>query len=259
MNQRKTLFTAIIACSFLLITDFVVDKADTAGLPLQVEGWNVAVGNGFDLFADTIPRKLKDMGDVLYPVSMEGIWICDRAIKSIDGDTYQAKELYRALGCNNVEEYFKINQVESFPTKFMKSGDGNYVINDRGYELLSRTKNINTDSVNVNWNIDEPNILEYINKNKKKIQLIVKDRSNEIPNDKGFGFNELLCIQDESSFITRAVQMKRRYRRSYDAQGNRIVEGIEIIKTFRVLDGIAGTEYPTSTIKSAITLYRPPA
>jgi len=100
---------------------------------------------------------------------MEGKWICDRAIKSIDGDTYEAIEVYQALRCNNNEEYFKTTKWNYFQQKFIKSSDGNYVINDRGYELLSQTENANTDSVNVNWNIDKPNILKYMNKNKKKI------------------------------------------------------------------------------------------
>ena len=36
----------------------------------------------------------------------------------------------------------------------------------------------------------------------------------------------------------------------------RVVEGLEIVTTYRVLDGIAGTEYPTSTTKATIRLTR---
>ena len=36
-----------------------------------------------------------------------------------------------------------------------------------------------------------------------------------------------------------------------------VVEGLEIVKTFRVLDGVAGVEMPTSTAKSKLRLTRP--
>jgi hypothetical protein len=90
-----------------------------------------------------------------------------------------------------------------------------------------------------------------------KTRLVVVDRTVELPNEQGFGFDELLRVDDEKNMITRAVQVKRRYRRAFDNEGNRIVEGIELIKTFRVLDGIAGTEFPTSTVKSQLRLTRP--
>mmetsp|Transcript_2993 Transcript_2993/g.8175 ORF Transcript_2993/g.8175 Transcript_2993/m.8175 type:complete len:224 (+) Transcript_2993:308-979(+) len=46
------------------------------------------------------------------------------------------------------------------------------------------------------------------------------------------------------------------HKSGYDDGGNRIVEGLEIMKTYRVLDGVAGTEMPTSTTKSMIRLTR---
>ena len=36
-----------------------------------------------------------------------------------------------------------------------------------------------------------------------------------------------------------------------------VVEGLEIVKTYRVLDGVAGIEFPTSTTKSTLRLTRP--
>ena len=57
--------------------------------------------------------------------------------------------------------------------------------------------------------------------------------------------------------MQRAVRVKRRYRRALDEKsGGRIVEGLEIMKTYRVLDGIAGVEMPTSTTESQIKLTR---
>ena len=58
--------------------------------------------------------------------------------------------------------------------------------------------------------------------------------------------------------IEYAVRIQRRFRRANDATGARVVEGLEIQKTYRVLDGIAGIEFPTSTLKSTLRLVRPP-
>ena len=60
-----------------------------------------------------------------------------------------------------------------------------------------------------------------------------------------------------SNRIQRAVKVQRRFRRAFGKDGSRIVEGLEIVKTFRVMDGIAGTEMPTSTTKSSLRLTRP--
>mgnify|MGYP006160425577 CR=1 FL=1 len=229
-----------------------------------------------------IANKLHETGDVLYPLSMEGVWQCDRVIKSIDGDTFQAKEAYRALG--GTDSSFVTNTIESYHTKYIPSPQQpgseedkttivEYVVNDRGYELASRLHTI-ADTVaatsTVNWTVEEPNTVEYTKTNnrnsKNTIQLRVTDRTVEQPSEQGFGFNELMSIQDSSGSgnalastgTLRAVQIKRRYRRSFEATtGARIVEGLEIMKTYRVLDGIAGIEYPTSTVKSQITLSRP--
>ena len=44
---------------------------------------------------------------------------------------------------------------------------------------------------------------------------------------------------------------------SSDTGGSRVIEGIELVKTYRVLDGVAGVEFPTSTTKSVLRLVRP--
>ena len=154
-----------------------------------------------------------------------------------------AETAWKSLGGGKTGSSFK--QAESFQVKFIKSdaiSDG--VVLDRGFEMASRTK-----SQSVQWNLEEPNVLAY-----DKTKLSVVQRSVELPSDKGFGFNELYRI-DEGPF-TRATQVKRRYRRAFDDNGNRVVEGLEIMKTYRVLDGIAGTEIPTSLTKSQIRFTR---
>jgi len=169
-------------------------------------------------------------------------------VASVAGDKFQAGEAYRCLG--GKPSLLQEGSIEKFETQYVDSPaiEISGVVVDRGFEISSRAK-----TKDVQWNVEKPNFLEFDN----KVKLVVVKRSVEVPSDKGFGFDELLRVEDGST--TRAVQIKRRYRRSFDDQGNRVVEGLEILKTFRVLDGIAGTEFPTSTVKSQIRLVRPAA
>jgi hypothetical protein len=201
---------------------------------------DVDVGGGFDLLGK--PRLAER--DVIYPISMEGLWTCNRVVTQVEGDSFQAESAWRALGGGNLRN----NKVETFSTKFMRSelfAESAGVVTDRGYEFSSRAL-----ILDVSWSVGIPDVLEY-----DKARVIVVKRTVEPPSDQGFGFNELYRIDD--GLVTRAVQVKRRYRRAFDPDGNRVVEGLEIMKTFRVLDGIAGTEMPTSTTKSQLTLTRP--
>eukprot|EP00555_Chaetoceros_dichaeta_P012762 CAMPEP_0198257086 /NCGR_PEP_ID=MMETSP1447-20131203/6844_1 /TAXON_ID=420782 /ORGANISM="Chaetoceros dichaeta, Strain CCMP1751" /LENGTH=352 /DNA_ID=CAMNT_0043943893 /DNA_START=232 /DNA_END=1290 /DNA_ORIENTATION=+ len=93
------------------------------------------------------------------------------------------------------------------------------------------------------------------------VELVVVDRTIEAPSENGFGYNELIRITTAAGGLApgnviRAARVKRRFRRAFDKDGNRVVEGLEIVKTFRVLDGVAG-EIPTSTTKSQIQFFRP--
>ena len=79
----------------------------------------------------------------------------------------------------------------------------------------------------------------------------------------GFGFDELLRVTTSAgglfagAQVVKAARVQRRYRRAYGESGERVVEGLEIVRTYRVLDGIAGVEMPTSTAKSVLRLTRP--
>lgn len=209
---------------------------------------SIDVGGGFDLLGDArLSQK-----DVIYPSSMEGPWRCERVVISSEGDSFQAESAWKALtGTASLQA----NKPEEFLTRFIRSPllSESGVVNDRGLELESRAKSRGV--ANMIWNVQNPDFLEYESYNKNKIKLVVVQRSVELPSEKGFGFNELIRIQD-GPLTTRAVQVKRRYRRAFDGEGNRVVEGLEIVKTFRVLDGVAGTEFPTSTTKSQIRLVR---
>lgn len=200
----------------------------------------VDVGGGIDLLANT---RLAD-NDVIYPVSMEGEWTWNRLVTLVEGDNFQAESAWRALGGNNL----RVNEKETYSTRFVQSsllGEMTGVVLDRGYETSSRTHN-----PSVLWEVTKPNNLQYGN-----IRVSVVKRKVEPPSDQGFGFDELYRVDD--GLVTRAIQVKRRYRRNFDPDGNRVVEGLEIMKTFRVLDGVAGTEMPTSTTKSQLMLTRP--
>lgn len=204
---------------------------------------DVEVGGGYDLLSE---KRGAAVGDVIYPVSMLGPWNYVRTVASVGGDKFQAGEAYRCLG--GKPSLLQEGITESFETQYIRSPviETPGVVVDRGFEISSRAK-----IKDVQWSVEKPNFLEFEN----KVKLIVVKRSVEVPSEKGFGFDELLRVEDGST--TRAVQIKRRYRRAFDDQGNRVVEGLEIMKTFRVLDGIAGTEFPTSTVKSQIRLVRP--
>ena len=56
--------------------------------------------------------------------------------------------------------------------------------------------------------------------------------------------------------VVYAARVQRRWRRSTTEEGDRVVEGLEVVKTYRVLDGIADVETPTSTVKSTLRLTR---
>ena len=97
-----------------------------------------------------------------------------------------------------------------------------------------------------------------------QLQLKVVQRSVELPSDQGWGSNELVRIRTDAATVVGsfeiyyAARVQRRFRRATNADG-RVVEGLEIVKTYRVLDGVAGVEFPTSTTKSTIRLTRPKA
>ena len=142
---------------------------------------------------------------------------------------------------------------------------------DRGLDISARR---NGNVHNVSWNIDTQT-LHYETDN-DKVDISVVQRKVEYPSANGFGFDELYKIASSAgglfgdTNVLRAVRVKRRYRRALDENGNRIVDGIELMKvsfqlyislsfsnftkTYRVLDGIAGIEMPTSTTKSQIQL-----
>ncbi|KAG7346836.1 hypothetical protein IV203_005905 [Nitzschia inconspicua] len=233
-NSRRGVLTTIPA-AFMAVLLASNDRcvANSLSPPRDVD-----VGNGFDLFSE---RQL--LGDVIYPSSMEGIWVCERVVAKVEGDSFQAETAFQSLGgTTKLEPGMREKFQESFILSPMIGSTA--VVADRRFEMSSRKG-----SSNIQWNVANPNVLIH-----NKTTLRVVKRSVEVPNEQGFGFDELIRVDEP--LVTRAVQIKRRYRRAFDEKGNRVVEGLEIMKTFRVLDGVAGTD-PTSTTKSTIRMVRP--
>lgn len=232
---------------------------EAGGRYTRVEG----VGGGFDIRTSTTIKGQ----DVIYPSSMAGLWNCRRVVTSVEGDSGQAELAWRNLGGRG-----SIKDIESFDTRFLLPSDefnieNSYsfegkmlkgVVLDRGFEIESRNH-----ECKATWTLEMPNVLSYVSDDSPSgVEIVTVQRKIELPSEKGFGFNELYRISSSAggifgdNKIQRAVRVQRRYRRALDDEGNRIVEGLEIMKTFRVLDGIAGTEMPTSTTKSQMKLRR---
>lgn len=253
-------------------------SADAASLqyppgfePSRVEG----IGGGADVLDERPPAQ----SDVFYPPSLIGLWRCDRVVMSIEGDAQQAEGAWRLLGGEG-----SIRQPESYALRYIPQpgatfgpdgkmvGDAQLqaitgtdgkkyfgVILDRGFELDSRTR-----GATVRWEPGAPDDLGYertAGGRGSAAEVRVLQRSVELPNDKGWGSNELLRLRTPSGFgdakIDYALRVQRRFRRGTTESGARVVEGLEIIKTYRVLDGVAGVEMPTSTTKATLRLTRP--
>ena len=227
------------------------------------------VGGGFDLLSSS-PAALKSP-DVFYPSSMtETRWKVQRVITSVEGDSNQALVAWRSLG-GGEERAFKDKLTEAYETKFVVAPDAikgaDYVyegktmrsaILDRSFELSHR---IAGDTV-AKWDptSNAPNTLTY-NRNDDEVELVVVQRKIEPPSETGFGSDELVRVKSsaggafKSLSVYRAARIRRRWRRGFDeTTGKRVVDGLEIVTTYRVLDGVAGTEMPTSTTKSRIRM-----
>lgn len=234
----------------------------------RVEG----IGGGADMLSEKPPK----IADVLYPPSMNGTWECKRIVTSVEGDAFQAEGAWRLLGGYGSDikapEAYRMRYIEQPPDRpdgtrspgqSLVGLDGrNYfgVVLDRGFEMDQRVH-----GATVQWDARTPNALEYARAEGGRggaAAVRVVQRSVEPPDDKGWGSNELLRITTTANVLGQptdiiyAARVQRRFRRALTPEGERLVEGLEILKTYRVLDGIAGVEYPTSTTKSLIRMTR---
>lgn len=258
------------------------------------------IGGGYDMLTD---KPINDV-DILFPPSLNGTWVCERKVISVEGDINQAQGAWKLLGGTipNTSggggggDFQKV--VEKYYVRFVdlrRDTDGIIGLDgkkyygdifDRGYEMEERTSSGSSSgsgkSTLVQWDPRAPNTLKYERSSAAAVtdggssssnnnispatELKVVQRKVEPQNNKGslVGSNELIRVTTKitnalfgSSFdVTYATRVQRRWRRSTSEEGDRVVEGLEIVKTYRVLDGIAGIEFPTSTVKSKIRLTR---
>jgi len=248
-----------------------VDAASPPPLPPIIFERVQGIGSGFDMLDD---KPIADV-DILYPPSLNGTWVCERKVVSVEGDVNQAEGAWRLLGGTTGGDFQKSE--EKYYVRFVdlrRATDGIIGLDgkkyygdvfDRGYEIEERTGG--TVPTVVDWDPRAPNTLKYkkSDDNSPATELKVVQRTVEPQNNKGslVGSNELIRVTTKTSALfgssfdfTSAARVQRRWRRSTTDEGDRVVEGLEIIKTYRVLDGIAGIEFPTSTIKSTIRLTR---
>lgn len=249
--RRRLLLTSSAA---LLSSCWVYPAVGAAPLAPRIN----EIGGGFDVISP--PSNALQAEDVIYPPSMLGPWQCQRVVKLVEGDKDQALVSWKALGGTN-EDVFTKQKVETYRTQYIKSPimkeEG--VVLDRGFEIASRAER-----ADVQWDPTIPGVLSYPTTG-GQVQLAIVQRKVEPPSDQGFGFNELVRMTTPAGGIValgdvqRATRIKRRYRRAFDEAGNRVVEGLEIMTTYRVLDGVAGIEMPISTTKSQLRMTRPPS
>jgi len=250
---------------------FVAAAGSTSGRQRTVDA---GIG-GVDISVDTSTVRLSEPNNIVFPVSLEGTYSCQRSIVSIEGDTYQAETAWKALGggSKGANVVFGVGKTpETYTTRFIASGNQQYAVLDRAFEWSSRvhssldattttTTTAATTTTNANiaqWNPNAPNVATL----NGRTELAVIQRSVIEPNlDQGIvaGGQELVRIRDGP--FTRAVIVKQRFRPSSSTNNSEDynyeeLEGLELVKTYRVLDGIAGTEFPTSTTKSKIKLKR---
>ena len=248
--QRRTVLTT--APSSLIANAFV---PPTNNLPLEGSGGSVTrvegIGGGFDLMQTQLEKGV----DVIYPASIAGTWKCNRVVVAIEGDAGQAELAWRNLGGINIDNKPVKGLMESYiqtftippsnwniKNEYMFEGETyKGAILDRGLDISSRRSRGGDAAYNVSWDIDTQT-LKYENNNKsslaQQVQISTLQRKVEYPSVNGFGFDELYKITSsagglflgDNNNIQRAVRVKRRYRRALDDNGNRIVDGLEIMK-----------------------------
>jgi len=192
---------------------------------------------------------------VIYPPFLNGTWKCTRVVTAVEGDAAQALGAWRLLGGDGdlrSPEQYLVRYLDTRNAGSIMGLDGRTyyaVVLDRGFEIDERTH-----GATATWSAAAPNALSYRRDSGGRggaADLFVVQRSVETPTteSKGWGSDELLRIVTASGFgeIDYACRVQRRWRRGLTESGERLVEGLEVVKTYRVLDGVAGVEFPTST------------
>jgi hypothetical protein len=274
--------TTSSAAVLLLVPNTAAAALAVPTLPSPPRLVNVGQGGGTDISIDTQSKILSDPDNIVFPASLQGRWSCVRTCVSVQGDAYQAQSAWKAMlgggggginsrfGPKTVPEQYEIQFI---PAPFQPE---KYTVLDRSYELQSRSSSVGggLPEVVVQWSPQEPNNARV----GTSTELAVIQRNAIVPNlEQGGtivvgGGQELIRISSVSGGdpIVRAVLVKQRFRiaaaasdadttDAADAGANSqqtSITLVELVQTFRVLDGIAGTEFPTSTTMYSLTLVK---
>ena len=162
-----------------------------------------------------------------------------------------------------IQQLYRLNEVESYAPERMTDATYTFegkimqaAILDRPLELTSRV-GIDKGSIILDT---QTNSIEYTrNNNEGPVNLTVVSRKIEPPTESGFGSDEVYRILSSAggvfagTNVYRCARVRRRFRRGFDeSTGKRILDGLEIVTTHRVMDGVAGIEMPTSTCKTRL-------
>ena len=246
-----------------------------AASPTVPPAFEAMSGSGFDMLLAAAPKQ----PDVYYPPSLIGLWDCRRQVTAVEGDAAQAEGAWRLLGGDGAlrdEEAYALRYIPQPGASLQPDGkmvgpptlqaitgaDGRRyfgIILDRGFELAARAH-----GARVTWDAARPNELSYARDAGgpgSKAELAVVQRTVESPKG-GWGLNELVRLTTATDVFGRinyAARVRRRFRRDTLESGEPVVAGLEVLTTYRVLEGTALVEFPTSTTKSTIRLTRPKA
>lgn len=185
-------------------------------------------------------KEILERSDVDFPPELKGDWRTLRKITLVEGDAGMAEAVWRGFGGTGD---FKA-LTETYTTRFMLVKDR--VVVDRGLEIQSRIGE--GGEIVGDWT---PDRLKYTRGGKNEVEREVDIRvwQRSVEHLEGVGYKELSSITNNG--FERIAEVKRRYRPGSGGAW----DGLEIIKTFRLLDGVVG-DLPTSTIKSRIRLER---
>eukprot|EP00548_Thalassiothrix_antarctica_P015425 CAMPEP_0194176540 /NCGR_PEP_ID=MMETSP0154-20130528/10443_1 /TAXON_ID=1049557 /ORGANISM="Thalassiothrix antarctica, Strain L6-D1" /LENGTH=211 /DNA_ID=CAMNT_0038890763 /DNA_START=138 /DNA_END=769 /DNA_ORIENTATION=+ len=200
------------AASSLLLPSCITNRraANAASPPLGNLERVPGIGNGFDMLVD---KPLKDI-DILYPPSLNGTWICERKVVSVEGDANQAEGAWKVLGgvITPTSDFQKVE--EKYFVRFIdlrRTTDGIIGLEgkkyygdvfDRGYEIEERTSGTEAGATVVQWDPRTPNTLKYKKSDGSPgTELKVVQRTVEPQNNKGslVGSNELIRVTTTTS------------------------------------------------------------
>jgi hypothetical protein len=185
---------------FLLLSS---SSAVSAVLPAQAQARNIDTGpGGVDLYSSSSTSYPKD---VLYPISMQGPWLVERIVTSMEGDAFQAETAWRSLGGSG-----DFRKKASYLTRYLQQSladidnvDPNaerFTILDRGYERQARSSGTvsssqMSESSAVVWTPQNPDTLQA-----DKVEIAVVQRKAENPTAEGWGYNELYRVTEGTLF-----------------------------------------------------------